>query len=154
MRNIEESLKIIGIHTFTIRDAVTGKIKRQKTVRNVVATVGRSVIAQRLAGDTTYTLEITHGALGTGTGTPGAGNTQLGNETDRVAVTDQVASGAVAYLSFFWPAGSSIPYTEFGNFIDGSSSPNTGQLFTRVLMSGTKAADETLTVDTNYTIST
>jgi hypothetical protein len=150
----EDHLKIIGIHTFTIRDAKTGKVKRKKTVKNVVCTVGRNVLARLLAGDNTYTGEITYGALGQGTATPATSDTQLGNEVDRVAVSSQVASGVIAYLSFFWPAGSEITYTEFGNFIDGTSSADTGQLFTRVLMSGTKSATETLTIDSNYTIGT
>lgn len=148
-----ETLKIVGIHRFTIRDAKTGKIKRQRTVKNIVVTAGRTVLARLLAGDATYTGEITYGALGAGTTTPANSQTQLVSETTRVPTTSQTFVANVAYLSFFFPAGSLVNYEEFGNFIDGTGAANSGQMFTRVLMSGSKAATETLTIDTTYTIS-
>lgn len=147
-------LKIKGIHTFTTRDAKTGKVLRVEKKENIIATVGRNVLARLLAGDNTYSGQLSYGALGSSTTAPALTDTTLGAETNRVGVSSQVAVGNVAYASFFFPAGSVIAYEEFGNFIDGSSSANTGQLFTHVLISGSKAATETLTVDSNYTIST
>jgi hypothetical protein len=149
---MNDKISIVGLHTFTIRDAKTGKIKSQKTVKNIIVTAGRTVLARRLAGDTTFTGEITHGALGSGTTAPANSQTDLVAEITRVPTTSQTYVDNVAYLSFFFPAGSLVAYEEFGNFIDGTSSPDTGEMFTRVLMSGSKAATETLTIDTTYTI--
>lgn len=150
---MKEKLTIKGVHTFTIRDAITHEIKRQETVENIIVTVGRAVLSRILAGVTTYTGEITYGALGSSTTAPTNADTQLGTETNRVATTSQTYVDNVAYISFFFPSGSLINYEEFGNFIDGTAVANSGQLFTHVAISGSKAANESLTIDTTYTIS-
>ena len=149
---MEDKITIKGIHTFTTCDE-RGRIIDQRTIENIVVTVGRSVMAQHLAGDTTYSLEITHGALGSDSTNPTNADTTLGSETARVASGSQSTSDNVAYVSFFFPAGTGTgAYEEFGNFCDGSSTPDSGQLFTHVLISGTKAASESLTVDSQYSI--
>lgn len=151
----ENPITIKGVHTFTTRDAKTGKILRQETVENLVTTAGRTVLARLLSGDNTYTGEVTHGALGTSSTPVTNGDTLLGAESagSRVATTSQTYVANQAFLSFFFPAGPVVAYEEFGNFIDGTSTINTGQLFTHVLISGSKAATESLTIDTTYTIS-
>src|SRR5574343_1548550 len=135
---MENTLKIIGTHRFTKRHALTGEILDCRIVKNIVVRAGRTVIAQRLAGTTTYSLTVNYGALGSSSTTPASTDTQLGSElaSGRVAVTSQTYVNNIAYLSFFFPAGTSLTYAEFGNFIDGTASPNTGQLFTHTLMSG------------------
>lgn len=147
-----ESCHIKGVHIFTIRDADSGLILRKERVENIVVTDGRNVLARLLAGDGTYTGEITYGALGTGTTTPANTQHDLVAEVTRVPTTSATSVDNVSYLSFFFPAGSLVNYEEFGNFIDGTGVANSGQMFTRVLMSGSKAATETLTIDSTYTI--
>ncbi len=150
----EQRLKIIGRHTFTIRDVLTGAIKSKQVVENLVTTVGRSVLASLLAGDNTYSGELTHGALGSSTTTPTNADTQLGAEIvgARVAVISQIAVANESFSSFFFPDGDQIDYEEFANFIDGSLTINSGQIFSHVLISGSKAVNETLTIDSNYEI--
>jgi hypothetical protein len=54
---------------------------------------------------------------------------------------------------FYSKADTNGTYQEFGTFIDGSASANSGQLFTRMLTGGwTKTSSESMTVSAQYTI--
>jgi len=155
----KELLKIIGKVKATVRDAKTGKIKRvYKEKLNLIVTVGRAVIAARLANDTTYTGVINYGAVGTDPTAASNSDTTLGSEQFRKTTSSATNSNNVAYLSFFYSADdfdTDVIGTirEFGTFIDGTGSADTGQLFTRIIVSWTKTSTETLTVDITYTIS-
>ena len=151
----EKPIKIIGTIVATIRDGKTGKIKRvYKKKFNLIVTVGRSVLAQRLANVTTYSGVINYGALGTSQTPPANSDTQLGAEVYRKTVASATYSNNIAYISFFYTAAeTSGNYKEFGTFIDGSATPNSGKLFTHVAVDWTKTTSETLTVDVTYTIS-
>lgn len=146
-------VKITGKIIATIRDAKTGKIKRVYKHDNIIVTEGREVLARRLSGDTTYTGEITYGALGTSTTPPANGDTQLGTETYRNATASATFSTNVAYIDFFYTAAEvNGTFKEFGNFIDGAAGANTGQLFSHVAVDWTKSAAETLTIACIYQI--
>lgn len=150
---IKQSFKIIGHIKATWRDAETGKILRTDEKDNIVVTVGRAVIAQRLASDNTYTLNINYGALGTSTTAPANGDTILGTEVFRKLKASATDLANVAYLSFFYSATDcNGTYREFGTFIDGTAGADTGQLFTHVAVNWVKANTETLTIDVTYTI--
>ena len=151
-KNLGDQFHIKGVHTFTIRDAESGDVLRSETIENIIVTAGRSVLARLLAGNATYTGEITYGALGSGTTAVANTQTQLVAEVTRVPTTSATFADNIAYISFFFPSGSLVNYEEFANFIDGTGTANSGQMFTRVLMSGSKAATETLTIDSTYTI--
>lgn len=128
---------------------------REMVVHNLVATVGRSVIAQRLANVTTYTGVINYGALGSSTTAPANGDTQLGTEVFRKVVASSSYTSNVAFVDFFYSkADTSGTYQEFGTFIDGTGSANSGKLFTHALTGGwTKSSSESMTVSCQYTIS-
>lgn len=143
--------------TATVRDARTGEVKRVYKHKNLVAYAGRSVIAQRLANDTTYTLAITHGAVGTDTTPPTVNDTTLGAEFYRKTPSSQTFGGTgdcVAFISFFYAATDwDGTAREFGTFIDGTGSADTGQLFNFVAVNWVKSNTETLTVDVENTVS-
>ena len=84
--NLQENLKASGQLTITVFDR-DGKLKEAKTVPNLVVTVGKNYIASRMVG--TSATVMSHMAIGTGTGTPAAGDTALGTEagSGRVALT-------------------------------------------------------------------
>ena len=131
----------------------------QAVVNNLVVLAGRAVIAQRLGNTNTYSLNITHGALGTSTTSPTASDTTLGAEVNRVETASNDvsdASNGIVVVSFFWSKASFTDsnVNEFGTFIDGSASVDTGELFSHVLFSTTidKTAQKTITVDATYTI--
>src|SRR5450755_1907019 len=80
----------------TIRDAVrTGKkgilrrleaqgvIERHHAAHNLIAIVGRNVLARLLAGDATYSGQVNYGALGSSSTTPAFSDTQPGTEVYR-----------------------------------------------------------------------
>lgn len=77
-----------------------GVLKEERFIDNLVVTVGRSFIASRMVG--TASAVMSHMAVGTSGTTPVAGNTTLGAEIARVALTSGTASGAIAtYVATF-----------------------------------------------------
>ncbi len=150
---IEKLVKIKGEITATWRDVKTGKIKKRSHMTNMIVTVGRKTIAMRLANVLTYTGVINYGALGTGTTPPANTDTQLETEVFRKTTASATYENNVAYISFFFGAAEvSGTFREFGNFIDGTASANTGQLFTRISVNWVKTNTETLTVDCCYSV--
>lgn len=125
----------------------------ERTVRNIVVTAGRSALAQRLANTTTYTGIINYGALGTSSTAVNNADTQLTAEVFRKVVASSSYTTNVAFIDFFYAkADTNGTYQEFGTFIDGTGSANTGQLFTHVLTGGwVKSSSVSMTVSCQYT---
>jgi hypothetical protein len=122
---------------------------------NIIVTNGRNVLARRLANDVTYSGAINYGALGTvASPVPANADTQLGTEVYRKVCSSQTAAGNVAYVDFFYAAtDTNGTYTEFGNFIDGTGTANTGRLFSRIATGGwVKSSIQSLFVSCQYTI--
>lgn len=150
---------ISGLVRIITTKAGTQEILRKVEHKNLVVSgtnTGRNLIAQKLAGDNTYSLNITHADIGTGSATPANSDTVLETATVRTALTIGEATGNGASLRFFFsdallPDGS---YTEFGTFVDGSGTIDTGQLFNRALFGSAyeKAAGEDTTVEVDFTI--
>ena len=122
------------------------------------AGLGKDLIIQRLLAINTYSLNITHGAIGTGTTTPTISDTQLTAETNRTTVTYSQDSGFnEAILQFFFPDSmlTNQTYYEFGTFVDGSNTANSGQLFNHALFTTpyvkTAGVDTTVEVDITLT---
>ena len=96
---------------------------------------GANIIIQRLGGNNQYSLNITHGDLGTDDTAPVNANTQLGDAQARaVGLKTQETTSSVTYR-FFFPDGvlPNETYKEFGSFIDGGSSVSTGQMWNRLI---------------------
>ena len=126
---------------------------RQFMVKNVTTTVGRSVFAQRLVNVTTYTGIVNYCALGTSSTAPAVGDTQLGTETYRKALSPSTYANNIAYLeTFFSSTDTNGTFEEFAFFIDGTGSANTGQMFNRFTQSVTKSATESLNVQSTVSI--
>lgn len=129
-------------------------LNREYLVENIVVTNGRSVIAERLANDTTYTGIINYGILGTGTTPVSNSDTTLETEVFRKVVASQATTTSTAFIDFFisktdWDGTAE----EFGTVIDGTASVDTGQLFTHALTGGwVKSATESMTIATQYDI--
>lgn len=123
-------------------------------VCNLVPTVGRSVLAARLAGTLTYSGTVNKVALGSGSTAPANGDTQLTTESYRNTILSATYASNIAYLTgFFTAAETNGTYAEVGLFIDGTGTVNTGQLFSHALASITKSAIQTLTIDWVVTFS-
>lgn len=132
-----------------------GFMTKEKVIKNLITTVGRSVLAQRLANTTTYTGIINYGALGSSSTAVANGDTQLTAEVFRKVVASASYTSNVAFIDFFYSkTDTNGTYQEFGTFIDGTASANTGQIFTHALTGGwTKTSSESMTVSCQYTIS-
>lgn len=106
--NTNEFVKAIGQLKIVVT-APDGTIKHNDEYNNLVVTTGLNYIASRMK-DATATA-MTHMAVGTGTSSAAAGNTALGAESARVALTSTtVTNNAVAYAATF-PAGTPATLT-------------------------------------------
>lgn len=121
---------------------------RQYEATNLVVGDGREVLAMLLAGETDYTGEITRGALGTDDTEPDASDSKLGAEVARKGFGTRNRSGTTIDLDFYYSKSDTDgTYEEFGLFIDGTDTADSGQLFSRLLTGGwTKTSIEAMTV--------
>ena len=143
-----------GDMKFTVRDAKTDAIKKVYLYKNLVVTVGRQNIAQRIASTNTNTLNVNYGAVGTGTNTPANADTTLQTETFRKAISSNSSTANQAFLSFFYSASEAVAtLKEFGSFIDATGSADSGVMLSRVAINVVKTSSDTLTIDVTYTIS-
>lgn len=154
-KEISQAVSLKGSYVATIRDAVTGEIKRKYYYENIVPTVGRTMIANNLtSASPTNVMKITHVALGSSTSTPANSDTQLGTETYRNAVASLTNASNIGYATGFYSASeTSGTYREIGLFSNGTGSANSGILLSRVSVNITKTTSETLTLDWTLTIS-
>lgn len=112
---------------------------------------GIQILLNRLAGDDTYSGEITHADIGDDN-TPVSPGSDVGciNALERASVALITSSGLQRTFRFFYPDALTADdtYTEFSMFIDGSSGLNTGRGFNRIVMSTplVKAAGEDHTI--------
>ncbi len=144
---INDSIKLTGELKLTLTRP-DGHVKHEVIVPNLVVTTGKNFIASRMK-DATATA-MTHMAIGTGSTAAAAGNTTLGNEAGRVALTSTtVSANNVAYVATF-PAGTGTgAITEAGLFNASSS----GTLLCRTVFSViNKAAADTLGITWTVTV--
>ena len=100
-KQINEELKATG-QVLIVRTDAQGVVSETR-VPNLVVTAGKNYIASRMVG--TSAAVMSHMAIGTGTGTPGASDTTLGTQTGRVSLSSSTASAnSVTYTATF-PAG-------------------------------------------------
>jgi len=139
----------------TFVDQLNRRFKTQELyIENITCTVGRAAIADVMTGTGTYTGEVTHCAVGTGTAVPAEGDTQLATETYRKAISVGTPSSNIAILeTFFEPGEATATLEEYGYFIDGTLTINTGQLCNRFTQQVTKSATESLNVRSLITLS-
>lgn len=127
---------------------------RVVAVDNLVVQTGRNVLAGILNGETTYTGIINYGALGTSSTAVSDGQTQLVAEVKRKAVGTRTRVNDQVNFDFYYSkSDTNGTYQEFGMFIDGTSTANTGQMFNRLLTGGwTKSSSESLTASVQINI--
>ena len=149
-----EYISIKGHHTFIKRNAETGKIISKNEYDNLICTACKNMIAAELvAGAGSH--NITYGTVGTNTAAPSAADTTLGTEIDRVALSSISATGAVVTArAYFGPADGNGVLKEYGLFgAAATAAADSGTMINHVVISETKTATETLTVESVITIS-
>jgi len=148
-----EGLKIKCLWTLRFTNVETGK-ERLVKYTNLVVTVGKEMIAKRLAGDGND-CNITYVAVGTDNTAPDPSDTTLGAELARKAVTSISRSGtSVVVRGFFGASEANGTLAELGLFGESASAtPDSGTLFNRALISETKTSSETLSIECQIDIS-
>jgi hypothetical protein len=122
---------------------------------NLITTRGFETLTRFLSGDTTYTGGINYGALGTAVSpSPALASTQLGTESYRKLYSSRTFDNNIAYIDFFYAATDcNGTYTEFGNFVAGSGTANSGRLFSYLSTGGwVKSNVQSLFVSCKYTL--
>lgn len=121
---------------------------RKVVLKNQVHLAAREMFAKMIAGESTYTGEVNYGALGTGSGVITDSDTQLGAEVARKPVASRTRTNDSVTIDFYYSKSDTDgTYNEFGLFIDGTATANTGLMYNRVLTGGwTKSSTEAMTV--------
>lgn len=112
---IKDNFPIKGDLHIVVKDSKTGEVKVDRLEKNLVVTVGKEWIASRMQG--TASNVMGYMAVGTDSTAPAAGNTTLGAEVARVAVTSATAStNTVTYVATFGAGTGTGALTEAGLF--------------------------------------
>ncbi len=147
MKLIENVKGTKGELNIVLRDE-SGNVTQNVTVPNLVVDTGLAYIASRMK-DTTDTA-MSHMAVGSGTTAAAVGDTTLGTELGRVALTSTtVTTNNVAYVATF-PAGTGTgAVTEAGLF----NASSAGTLLCRTVFSvSNKGAADTLGITWTVTV--
>ena len=136
-----------GALSIVVKDS-NGDLKQELNVTNLVVDTGLAYIASRMK-DATATA-MSHMAIGEGTVDPAAGDTALGSQLGRVALTSTtVTNNNVAYVASF-PAGTGTgAVTEAGIF--NASSGGTMLCRTEFAVIN-KAAGDSMTITWTVTV--
>ena len=134
-----------------------GIVKIDNVVKNLVVNAGLTAIVNRLANISPAS-DCIFGyiSVGTSSTTPAAGDTQLGAEVARKAITSRANSTTQAAVSATFNAGD-IPGTpvtiaEAGIFIDGTGTLNSGTLFSHLPLNVTVQSTDSLFIDWRITL--
>lgn len=147
---MKDSVNVTGSIVATLYDE-NMNVKEQQSVKNLVMTVGKNMIASRLVG--TATNIISHMAVGTGGGTaPAVGQTALTAEIagSRVAISAGTATNnVVTYTATFGPGVGTGSISECGLFNAASAGTMLARSNSVVV---TKGASDTLALTWTVTI--
>lgn len=112
--NTQDSIVATGALKIVLTGA-DGAVKQEQEVKNLVVNTGLGYIASRMK-DTTYGA-MSHMAIGSGTVNPAGGDTGLGTELARVALTSTtVSANSIAYTATFGAGTGTGAVTEAGIF--------------------------------------
>lgn len=145
----KDSSKVTGMVNVVVRDEITGAIKQEFTVPNLVVDTGLAYIAGRMKD--TSDAAMTHMAVGTDATAAAAGNTALGSELAIQALTSTtVTTNSVAYVATYAAGTGTGALTEAGIFNAASS----GTMLCRTVFAViNKGAADSMTVTWTITIS-
>lgn len=140
---LNDGLKLTG----KLKIALNGETVQE--VDNLVVTDGKEYVASRMK-DATATA-MSHMAIGSGSTAAAAGDSALGNQLGRVALTSTNVSGAVVTYAATFAAGTGTgAVTEAGIFNASSS----GDLLCRTVFSVVnKGASDSMTITWTVTVS-
>lgn len=144
---IQDSIKVTGELKITVTNP-NGNVTQETVIPNLVVTSGKDYIAERMKDATTTAMS--HMAIGTGSTAAAAGDTTLGTEAGRVALTSTtVTANAVAYVATFGAGTGTGAITEAGLF----NASSAGDMLCRTVFSViNKGAADTLGITWTVTV--
>ena len=144
----KEELKVTGGLKVEVKDK-DGNVKDTRELKNLVVTAGLGYIASRMKEATATAMS--HMAIGTDNTAAAAGNTALGNEAARQALTSTtVSSNTVEYVASFAAGTGTGAITEAGVLNAASG----GTMLCRTVFSVVnKGASDSMTITWTITIS-
>ena len=144
----KEELKVTGGLKVEVKDK-DGNVKDSRQLKNLVVTAGLGYIASRMKEATADVM--THMAIGTDNTAAAAGNTALGTEAARQALTSTtVSSNTVEYVASFAAGTGTGAITEAGVLNAASG----GTMLCRTVFSVVnKGASDSMTITWTITIS-
>ena len=144
----KEELKVTGGLKVEVKDK-DGNVKDSRELKNLVVTAGLGYIASRMKEATATAMS--HMAIGTDNTAAAAGNTALGNEAARQALTSTtVSSNTVEYVASFAAGTGTGAITEAGVLNAASG----GTMLCRTVFSVVnKGASDSMTITWTITIS-
>lgn len=139
---LNDGLKLTGKLSIAINDKVV------QEVPNLVVTAGKNYVADRIKNNSTV---MSHMAIGTGSTAAAAGNTALGSESARTALTSStVSSNEIVYVDTFAAGTGTGAITEAGIFNASSG----GTMLCRTVFSVVnKGANDAMTITWTVTVS-
>lgn len=145
---IQDQTKMTGRLVIELFDK-DGNPKDRREIDNLVVTVGKQFIASRMVG--TASAVMSHMAAGSDTTAAAAGDTTLGTELGRAALTSSTSSGAVAtYIATFGAGVATGAVTEAGIF---NAASNGTMLARTVFPVVNKGADDGMSITWQVTVS-
>lgn len=134
--------------------APDGSLKDERHIKNLVPAAIMTAILENMFDATPSTSILTgYIAVGSSATAPADGNTHLGTEVARKAVTSRAYSGKKGTCSAVFAAGEATgTHVEFGVFAGGSASANTGTLCSRTTGSIVVGALDSLFIDWELTL--
>ena len=140
---INDGLKLTG----KLKIALNGETVQE--VDNLVVTDGKEYVASRMEG--TSATVMSHMAIGSGSTAAAAGDSSLGTELGRVALTSTAVSGAVVTYTATFGAGTGTGAVTEAGILNASSS---GDLLCRTVFSVVnKGASDSMTITWTVTVS-
>ena len=140
---LNDGLKLTG----KLKIALNGETVQE--VDNLVVTDGKEYVASRMK-DATATA-MSHMAIGSGSTAAAAGDSSLGTELGRVALTSTAVSGAVVTYTATFGAGTGTGAVTEAGILNASSS---GDLLCRTVFSVVnKGASDSMTITWTVTVS-
>ncbi len=139
---LNDGLKLTGKLSIAINDEVV------QEVPNLVVTAGKNYVADRIKNNSTV---MSHMAIGTGSTAAAAGNTALGSESARTALTSStVTDNEIVYVDTFAAGTGTGAITEAGIFNASSG----GTMLCRTVFSVVnKGASDAMTITWTVTVS-
>ena len=138
-------------------DPKTGEVVKVITSKNIICTVGKAFVGDMLIdADSDHDTGLTYCAIGTNNTTPVVGDTTLGTEAARKAITSKSrVSNEITLSTFFTAAEATYNIKEAGIFghASATSSADTGKLLSHWLVSyDNSAGSYDITLDYILTI--